>query len=126
MALPLIFKTNKTMAIRKQTGPGPKKNVVKSKGPSVGSGNPFTGARKKEDTSSTTYKRNKAAGEGLYMANYLSQHVPQTKANMMGNLTYDMKPASGVAKKPNTTKAPAAGTASKKDVKSYKKTMRKK
>jgi len=32
----------------------------------------------------------------------------------------------GVAKKINTTKAPSAGTASKKDVRSYKKTMRKK
>lgn len=114
---------------KKQSGPGPKvykTNVVKAKAPAVGSGNPFTGARKKEDPSSTANKRYKAAREGLYMANYLSQDVPQTKANIMGNLSYDMKPAKGFAKKPSLTKATAAGTASKKDVKSYKKTMRKK
>ena len=67
MAPPLIFKTNKTMA-KKQTGPGPKKNVVKAKAPAVGSGNPFTGASKPRGSafSAAAQKRMKADAEGTY------------------------------------------------------------
>jgi hypothetical protein len=85
LAPPLIFKTNKTMAIKKQVGPGPKKvgaskqesgkktqvmptSVQKAKAPSAGSGNPFTGASKPRGSAFSTaaQKRMKADAEGTY------------------------------------------------------------
>ncbi len=49
-------------------GPGPKKNVVKAKAPSVGSGNPFTGPSNPRGSAYTeaAQKRMKADAEGTY------------------------------------------------------------
>ena len=151
MAPPLIFKTKKTMAIRKQNGPGPKKaktTVVKAKSPSAGSGNPFTGSSKRKsdpyDSPVATARRANASKEIAYDdffqktsrakkgADYASSReyggaFAPSKVLEKDNMYRFASPSkAGVAKKINTTKAPAAGTASKKDVKSYKKTMRKK
>ena len=49
-------------------GPGPKKNVVKAKSPSSGSGNPFAGPSKPRGSaySEAAQKRMKADAEGTY------------------------------------------------------------
>jgi hypothetical protein len=112
LAPPLTFKTNKTMA-KKQMDPGPKKkigafkqeyrvykstgkkaqvmptSIQKSKGPSVGSGNPFAGPSKprKSAYSEAAQKRMKAEAEGTFRPIYTSASMTRVLPEMTGKLT---------------------------------------
>ena len=140
------------MAIRKQTGPGPKKSAVKKSPGFVGPGhgdNRSKALKKEQEEfqgpNSTYAKRRDSiikqqeyddffqktarAQKGADYAssrNYGGAFGPSKVLEKDNIYRFASASKAGVAKKPNTTKAPAAGTASKKDVRSYKKTMRKK
>ena len=103
MAPPLIFKTNKTMAIRKQTGPGPKKAktaVVKAKAPAAGSGNPFTGASKPRGSAYSPAQSKRMAAESERFGKY---GVP-TKTRVLPELMSGKVTVKASVKKPTIKK----------------------
>jgi hypothetical protein len=140
------------MAIKKQVGPGPKKAAVKKSPGFVGPGHGDnrTAAQRKAAAEfqgpNSTYAKRKDSiikqqeyedsfqktGKAKKGADYASSReyggaFASSKVLDKDNMYKFTSPSkAGIAKKPSTTKAPAAGTASKKDVRSYKKTMRKK
>ena len=99
MALPLIFKTNKTLA-KKVMGPGPKKNVVKAKAPSVGSGNPFTGASKPRGSAYSTAAQKRMSSESEAFGKY---GVP-TKTRVLPELMSGKVTVKASVKKPTIKK----------------------
>jgi hypothetical protein len=93
LAPPLIFKTNKTMA-KKMMGPGPKKQT--SKGPSVGSGNPFTGKSKERGSAYSTAAQKRMASEAEKFGKY---GVP-TKTRVLPELMSGKVTVKASVKKP--------------------------
>jgi hypothetical protein len=81
---------------KKQTGPGPKKNVVKAKSPSAGSGNPFTGASKPRGSAYSTATQKRMASESESFGKY---GVP-TKTRVLPELMSGKVTVKASVKKP--------------------------
>lgn len=81
---------------KKVTGPGPKKNVVKAKAPSVGSGNPFAGPSKTRGTAYSSAAQKRMASESERFGKY---GVP-TKTRVLPELASGKVTVKASVKKP--------------------------